>query len=450
MSMLTTIPQIAARELGEKLPPGPRSRVLNTMRYLNDVVGALTRWRARYGDTFTLRDLSGTTVVTCDPEVIKTLFCARDREAFGAVLPPSFDVLLGRRSLLMLSGAAHQEERRLLLGPMCRAALPEWARAIASATRAAFAKLEPGRPFVALERMRELTVASMSQVLFGPEDPDEPALRRAIIQMMERVRPSFLVTRLTQFEAAGASAFGRFMAASRNFDALLSRRIARARASGERDGSILALLLTAHDDDEAGSEAIRDEVRTLLIGGHETLSSLLAWALFFVHRDPELLARARAELDGVGDELALARAPLLDAILDETMRIRPPPGQCFRTLAEPLALGRWWLPAGVIVSPAICLLHHREDLWPEPSRFDPDRFYDKPRPSPFVYIPFGGGQRRCVGASLAKLESAIVLGTILRELELELDEPSEPAWARDGIALCPRPGVRMHVIARRG
>jgi cytochrome P450 len=297
--------------------------------------------------------------------------------------------------------------------------------------------------------MRELTIACMSQVLFGPDDPDEPALRRATVEMMDRVRPSFLITRATQFEAAGMSAFGRFMAASRRFDALLAARIARARAGGERDGSILALLLAAHGDDEAGSEAIRDEVRTLLIGGHETVTALLAWALFFVHRDPELLARARAEVDGIADELALARAPLLDAIIDETMRIRPPPGQCFRTLNQPLTLGRWRLAAGVIVSPAICLLHHREDLWLEPSRFDPDRFYEKPPPSPFVYMPFGGGSRRCVGASLAKLECAVVLGTILRELELELDEPSEPAWARDGIALCPRPGVRMHVRGRR-
>lgn len=449
MSMITAIPQIDAREISVALPPGPRSRVLNTIRYINDVPGALTRWRARYGDTFTLRDLSGTTVVTCDPALVKALLCSRGAGSFGAVVPPSFDVLLGRRSLLMLRGAAHLEERRLLLGPMCRAALPEWIRAIAATTRAAFAELQPGRQFVALERMRELTIASMSKILFGPDDPAEPALRGATIEMMDRVHPSFLVTRMMQLEAGGVSRFGRFMAASRSFDSLLRERIARGRASGERDGSILALLLATHDDDELGSEAIRDEVRTLLIGGHETITALLAWALYYVHRDPELLARARAEVDAITDDAGLTRAPLLDAIIDETLRIRPPPGQCFRTLAEPLELGPWWLPAGVIVSPAICLLHHREDLWREPARFDPERFYNQPRPSPFVYMPFGGGNRRCIGASLAKVESAIVLGTILRELELELDEPSEPAWARDGIALCPRPGVRMHVRARR-
>ncbi|MFO7567203.1 MAG: cytochrome P450 [Enhygromyxa sp.] len=449
MSIITAIPQIVARDAGVLLPPGPRSRLLNTLQYLRDVPAALSRWRARYGDTFSLRDLSGTTVVTCDPELVKALFCSSDDSSFGAVLPESFDALLGRRSLLMLRAAAHQQERRLLLGPMCRAALPEWIRAIAAQTRAAFAGIEPGRQFVALERMRELSVASMSQILFGPSDPAEPALRRATIEMMARVRPSFLVTRMMQFEAGGASSFGRFMAASRRFDALLNHRIARGRADGERDGSILALLFAAYDDDEAGTQAIRDEVRTLLIGGHETITALLAWALYYLHRDPELLARARAEVDGIGDDAGLTRAPLLDAVVDETLRIRPPPGQCFRTLVKPMELGPWRLPAGAIVSPAICLLHHREDLWDEPGRFDPGRFYEQPRPSPFVYIPFGGGSRRCVGASLGKVESAIVLGTILRELELELDEPREPAWARDGIALCPRPGVRMRIRRRR-
>lgn len=448
MSLVSPLAQLAAHESHTNLPPGPPLRLLNTVRYLDDAVGALKHWRARYGDTFTLHDLCGTTVVTCDPELVEALFCTRERDIFGAVVPPSFEALLGPRSLLMLSGAEHRDERRLLLGPLCRAALPEWIAAIASATRAVFATLQPGRQFLALERMRELTVTSMSQVLFGPDDPDEPELRRATIAMMDRVRPAFLVTRLLQLELGGVTAFGRFMAASRRFDALLHRRIARAQANRERDGSILALLLAAHQHDPAGAQAIRDEVRTLLIGGHETISALLAWALYFVHRDVELLARVRAEVDGL-DDLSLTRAPLLDAIIDEAMRIRPPPGQCFRTLDEPLMLGRWWLPAGVIVSPAICLLHHREDLWPEPDRFDPDRFLHKPRPSPFAYLPFGGGHRRCVGANLAKLESAIVLGTILRELELELDEPSEPAWARDGIALCPRPGVRMRVRRHR-
>lgn len=447
MSMITAMPQIAAREAGVELPPGPRSRLLNTLRYVGDVPGALARWRARYGNTFTLRDLSGTTVVTCDPALVKALMCSRS--GLGAVVPPSFDVLLGRRSLLMMGGAEHQEERRLLHGPMCRAALPEWIGAIVAQTRETFAELAPGRSFVALERMRKLTVASMSQILFGPTDPAELALRRATLEMMARVRPSFLVTRMTQFELAGVSAFGRFMAASRAFDALLHDRIARARADRECDGSVLALLLTAYADDETGAQAIRDEIRTLLIGGHETITSLLAWALYYVHRDPELLARARAEVDGVADEAGLAHAPLLGAIIDETLRIRPPPGQCFRTLIEPLEFGPWYLPAGIIVSPAICLLHHREELWNRPERFDPGRFLHRPPPSPFVYMPFGGGNRRCAGASLAKVESAIVLGTILRELELELLEPREPAWGRDGIALCPRPGVRMRIRRRR-
>ena len=446
---INTTPMRAAA-IDRSLPPGPRSRVLNTIHYIREPVLSLVRWRARYGDTFTLRDLSGATVVTCDPELIETLFTLRDQGVFGAVLPDSFDVLLGRRSLLLLPGIEHHEERKLLLGPLCRAALPEWISAIAAATRATFAGLAKGQGFIALERMREVTIASMSQILFGPDDPDEPALRRATLELMRRVSPSLLVTRYTQFEAAGLSRFGKYMVASRDFDRLIAARVARGRAHGERDGSVLALLLATYADDEAGRQAIRDEIRTLLIGGHEATSASLAWALHYVHRDPELLAAARAEVDAIGSDHGLIRAALLEAIIDETMRIRPPAGQCFRKLAQPLQLGRWSLPEGTCVSPAIVLLHHREDLWPEPLRFDPERFRGKPRPSPFVYMPFGGGSHRCIGASLAKVESAVVLGTILRELDLQLEQPSEPAWARDGVALCPRPGVRMRLLERRG
>lgn len=447
ISTNTTLMRAAASR--RSLPPGPPSRVFNTIHYIREPVNSLARWRARYGDTFTLRDLSGTTVVTCDPALIKALFTIRDHGVFGAVLPDSFDVLLGRRSLLLLTGAEHSEERKLLLGPLCRAALPEWIGATAAAARSTFAGLAAGDAFVGLERMREVTIASMSQILFGPDDPDEPALRRTTIEMMRRVSPGLLVTRFTQFEAAGLSRFGKYMAASREFDRLIAARIARGRAHGEQDGSILALLLATYPDDDAGRQAIRDEVRTLLIGGHEATSALLAWTLYYVHRDPELLAAARAEVDAIGDDHGLIRAPLLDAIIDETMRIRPPAGQCFRKLAQPLQLGPWTLPEGTCVSPAIALLHHREDLWPEPLRFDPQRFHGKPRPSPFVYMPFGGGNHRCIGASLGKVESAVVLGTLLRELELQLEEPSEPAWARDGVALCPRPGVRMRLRRRR-
>ncbi len=444
----TSLPRL--RESPYVLPPGPRSRTINTLRYIADPEGALRSWRARYGDTFTLRDWSGTSVITCDPELVKLIFTERDAGVFGAVAPQSFDVLLGQRSLLLLPGLEHHAERKLLLGPLCRAALPEWIRAIVAVTRHAFSRLSSGEPFVGLERMREVTLGSISQILFGPADPAEPALRRATLELMAHVRPSFLVARLNQIELGGLSRFGRFMQVSRLFDDLLYERIARGRARGERDGSVLGMLLATYPDDPEADRAIRDELRTLLIGGHETTSSLLAWALYYVHRDPELLARARAEVDALGDDPeAWLRAPLLDAIVDETMRIRPSAGQCFRLLARPLELGPWHLPAGVVVSPAIGLMHHREDLWPEPERFNPDRFMTGQRPNGFVYIPFGGGSHRCIGASLAKVESALILGTILRELELRLDEPREPAWARDGIALCPNPGVRMHVQGRR-
>ncbi len=445
MNTVTSIANIATSTAGVVLPPGPRARALNTLRYIQNPVTALSRWRARFGDSFTLRDLAATTLVTCDPTLVEALACVREHDSFAAVAPDSFDVLIGRRSLLLLAGDEHRAARRQLVGPLCRKALPDWAAAIGVAARSTCAELHARGRFVALERTRDLALAMMSKLLFGPDDPGEPVLHRAIIEMMGRVRPSFIVSRLAQVEAGGLTGFGRYMIASRAFDRLLDERIARARDRAGEDHSILALLLASHDDDEL----VRGQLRTLLIGGHETVASLLAWALYYVHRDRELLAELRAEVDRIGDDADLSRSALLEAVIDETLRIRPPPGQCFRTLTARLELGPWVLPAGTMVSPAICLLHHHEDHWVEPARFDPGRFRAGPRPSPFVYMPFGLGYRRCVGAALARVEAAIVLGTLLRELELELDEPNEPAWAREGIAMCPRPGVRMRVVRRR-
>jgi cytochrome P450 len=258
-----------------------------------------------------------------------------------------------------------------------------------------------------------------------------------------------LVTRVTQRELGGRSAFGRYMQAARELDRLLRAQIAeRRRAPGE---SLLDLILASVDaqGEPLDDAVIVQELRSLLIGGHETTSKTLAWALYFLHRDPALLERLRTEIDAIDPPVALAKAPLLGAVIDETTRIRPVAGQAFRRLLEPMELGSWQLPAGIIVSPAICLVHLREDLWPEPERFVPDRFLANPHPRPGTFIPFGGGSHRCIGANLARFESAVILGTALREHEFELADPHPPAWIRDGLPLGPAGGVAMRSLGPR-
>jgi cytochrome P450 len=431
------------------LPPGPRSRLLTTLRYGFDYVGAMRRWHAQFGPTFTLRDASDVTVVTSDPELIRRVFSEPRVESFGPAAPPTFDVLLGGESLLMLPGVAHQQRRKLLGPPFARDAMPSWTQAIVGATREGFAAFTPGQPFVALERTRAITLQIIGDVVFGAVGSLAVEIRAAIIAMLDRLRPHFLVTRLTQHELGGRTAFGRYMQASRALDRLLRKQIAeRRRAPGE---SLLDLILAAVDGQGAPLDdaTIVQELRSLLIGGHETTSKTLAWALYYLYSDPELLERVRAELDAAADSVALVRAPLLGAIIDETTRIRPVAGQVFRRLSEPMSLGPWQLPAGCIVSPATCLVHLRGDIWPEPERFDPGRFLGKPHPRPGTFIPFGGGTHRCIGANLARFETALILGTALREHEFELADSRPPAWVRDGLPLGPSGGVAMRWIGRR-
>ncbi|MFV8749964.1 cytochrome P450 [Nannocystaceae bacterium ST9] len=409
----------------------------------------MRRWHSQYGPTFTLRDLAGVSVVTSDPELIRRLFAEPQPERFDAAAPPSFDVLVGTRSLLMLPGQAHQQRRKLLGPPFCREALPSWAQAMVASTRQSFAELAPGQRFVAIERNRAITLRVIGEVIFGAVGEVGDAIHAAMIAMLDRLKSRFLVTRATQHELGGRSAFGRYMQASRELDRLLLAHIAtRRREPGE---SLLDRMLASTDEQgqRLDDQVVVDELRTLLLGGHETTSTTLAWTLHYLHRDRAWLERVRREVDSIDDPIELARSPLLAAVIDETMRIRPVAGQLFRKLAEPMTLGPWHLPAGVTVTPAPCLVHLRPDLWPEPERFDPERFLAKPHPPAGHFIPFGGGTHRCIGAILARFEAMVILGTMLRELSFELEDASPPAWVRDGFPLGPAGGVPMRLVARR-
>ncbi|MCA9716850.1 MAG: cytochrome P450, partial [Myxococcales bacterium] len=186
------------------------------------------------------------------------------------------------------------------------------------------------------------------------------------------------------------------------------------------------------------------------IAGHETTAVSLAWTLYALHRHPETLARARAEVDAVGDDAspeALARLPYLGAVIDETLRRYPIIDVVFRRLLRPATFAGYEVPAGVILCPAIVLVHQDPNIYPDPERFDPERFLGK-KPRPHEYLPFGGGNRRCIGAAFSLYESRLALATVLRELELELLDGELPA-VRKNIVLAPKGGVRMRLRARR-
>jgi cytochrome P450 len=428
------------------LPPGPSGSLLPAHALIFRPIEALSQWREQFGPTFTVNRLGTKIVFTGEPELIHQLYAVDDPELFASAVPESVDVLLGRRSVLAASGVTHKKDRKLLMPPFHGERMRSWGAAMASAARAAFAR--PGET-LALECTQEATLEVIIRVIFGVDDEQRmQEFHAALLAMMNAVRPGFLFTRALQHDMFGLLPYARYRRASERVDALLRDQIARTRANLDGRTDVLADLLRARYDDGSAmdDDTICDQLRTLLIAGHETTAVILAWAIYFVLRDTNVLARVREELASLHPNAGaeeLARLPYLGAVIDETLRIRPVTADTFRMLTRTWKLGKWTIPAGTAISASALLVHSNPEVWPEPHVFRPDRFlHAKPRPN--VYLPFGGGTRRCIGATFARFEACVMLGTLLREHQVELLE-TDVEWVRGPATLQPRGGVRIRV-----
>lgn len=431
------------------LPPGPRGRLVSSLRMMSDPINAVRQWRAAYGDTFRVPMLPDDWVVTCDPELVRQIHGNRDPGLFLAGVTERIDPLFGARSVLRLADAAHDRERKILLPPFHGERMRGWARTMAEVGRRAFTV--GAAPVRAMDCTRRATLEVILRLVFGVHDDARVATFQAAIEAWtEALHPSFIFFPALARDWLGLSPYARYRRHSERLDAMLREQIAAVRAEPTDD--VLTMLVHARYDDGTAMDepSLRDNLRTLLFAGHDTTAITLAWALWFVHRDPGVLARLRDELDALGPDVdpeALPRVAYLEAVIDETLRMRPINPETQRRLAKPWTLGGWHLPAGTTIGINQVLLHFDERHWDRPERFDPERFLGQ-RPSPSVYTPFGGGNRRCLGATFARFEAAIVLGTLLREFEFELlDDHVE--WNRGKLILEPIGGVNIRVRPRR-
>ncbi|MEX2048537.1 MAG: cytochrome P450, partial [Gemmatimonadota bacterium] len=321
------------------------------------------------------------------------------------------------------------------------------------AARRAFAGLRPGEPFVAIERTTEISLEAIVRAVFGVEEPTRVVeWQRAIRATLDAAKPMFLFSKVTQRAPFGLGPWAAFLRASGEADRLLFEQIERTRPHTRGREDILSLMIEARYEDGGAmtDDHIRDELRTLLIAGHETTAITLAWALYAVHRDASVKARLLSELDALGPDPApdeLARLPYLAAVVDETLRRFPVVDTVFRVLRRPWRFGGYELPAGMAIGALILLVHRRDDIYPEPDAFRPERFLEG-KPKPHEYLPFGGGHRRCIGAAFSHFESCVALATIMREVDLELCEPGEIRVTRRNVTLGPGGGVRMKLRGR--
>lgn len=435
-----------------RLPPGPRSALWSLARYVRDPIGCMQPMVAEYGDPFTF---PGKVPLVCvgEPEGIKAIYTA-DPETF-APLNQDLGVFIGERSVILQAGAEHRRARKLMMPPFHGARMRAYGRQIVRLTRERSAGWRPGQTVTTLDTLQEISLDVILQAVFGVTEPARMArLGELLLALTNGISPLIALVPGLRREFAGIGPWARFVGRRRRLYAELAELVAAGRAAGPRE-DILSLLLAARGEDGAAmaDEEVLDQLVLLVVAGHETTALVMAWALYALHRPENVdsLTRLRAELATLpadAEPEKIAQLPYLAAVCDETLRRYPlAPAPAPRKLLRPLTVGGYDLPAGVGVVPAIGVAHFRAAAYPEPLAFRPERFLERP-PSPFEFLPYGGGARRCLGAALAGYEMKLVLATLLRGFTLRLAS-AKPEQAKVRAANAgPASGVRM-VVERR-
>jgi cytochrome P450 len=426
------------------LPPGPRTPGLwQALQIARRPLAYAMAVHRRFGEPFTMDSPGfGASVVFSSPELIQPILTG-DPQVFHAGLANApLKPVLGPWSLLILDRAPHLRHRRLLLPPFHGERLRTYAALIAELAEREVASWPLRAPFRLQERMERLTLEVILEVVFGIADAArKQELRRLLPLLVASGRRLVFWGTVLQRDAGPIRPQATFEARRDAVDALLyaeiaeRRRMAAAQRAARHD--ILSTLVGAtHEDGRPmGDAEIRDELLTLVLAGHETTATALSWAVDLLHRNPGVLAQIRSHPPGEDDEY-------LDAVCKEVLRIRPVVPIVGRDVTEPVEIGGHRVPAGTDLAVAILITHHREDVFPQPARFRPERFLGENGLPSYGWVPFGGGVRRCIGASFAQFEMATVLRVLARApLRLAVRRP-EPLRAT-GVTLVPGRGVRL-------
>jgi cytochrome P450 family 135 len=426
------------------LPPGPRMpAALQAVRYALDPLNFLIKLQRRYGDVFTVRfPYFGRLVYVTRPDLVKEVFTGSPAqmhagEANATVLEPA----LGPNSVLTLDDAPHMSQRKLLLPPFHGERIEAYGKLMREVTLREMESWPVGEPFALRPHTQRITLAVIMRAVFGVHDEDRLVRFERLIEEFSRRVNAVIAFPFLRRNLGPLSPWAKFLKARKAMDEFIYEEIALRRAeiaqsSESAHGDVLSLLLEARHEDGApmSDEELRDELVTVLGAGHETTATGLAWAMERLLRNPPVLERLRASIAAGEDDY-------LEATIKETLRTRPVIVDVARKLTSPFAIAGYELPAGTYVLPAIAALHNRADLFPEPDRFDPERYLGDGKADTYAWIPFGGGVRRCIGAAFAEYEMGVVLRTILERADLSAPDP-EPEKAKvRNITLAPGKGA---------
>ncbi len=439
--------------------PGPGG-ALDVMALTSSPERFFARRLEERGDPFRVRFPGlGDVLVTGHPDGARDIFGA-PADAFVPTENNPVEPLLGAGSLILLGGDRHRRERKIMMPPFHGDRMRAYGRIIQSRTLEEIARWPAaGDARLDVQAMtRAITLDVILRAIFGVRDEATRArFHETIVAMLDGYTTPLVALPALRRGFGGIGPWARFAKARDAFRALLHAEIAARRAEAQHESrasereDVLSLLVAArYEDGEALSdEHLSDELCTLLVAGHETSATALAWALFYLGRDATLTGELRAEIAGAGaapSPDALAELPLLGAVCNEALRLHPVVPIAIRRAARDVTVRGVAVPEGASVAVALTLLHHHASVWSEPSRFWPQRFLTR-KYTPFEMAPFGGGARRCVGAAFATYEMKVILGTLIAHARLEGADTPPPKPVVKNITMAPSKPIYLHAVA---
>jgi cytochrome P450 len=439
------------------LPPGPRlSPTFTVAQWIRDPVRFLRRCHDRYGDCFTCRFPGNRTeVFFAHPNAIKQIFTTAPEDADTGDTNFILTPLVGANSLLVLEGERHFHHRRWMMPPFHGERIYSYTRLISAAMADSLAAWPTGKAFAVRPYLQSITLDIIIQTVFGLSSGPvyKSLLKHLHLLLAKTANPIFLLLAL-QVGLRRLKPWSQAARVADEIDRLVYQEITDRRSAGatDRDDVVSTLIATKDENGRSMSDVeLRDEIMTLLVAGHETIATALAWTLYHILSNPGVYQAVQDELDRTLAESPRASAPrleYLDAVIKESLRLTPVIPMVGRRLYAPMKLGGWNLAAGTIVAPCIYLAHRHPEIWPEPDRFLPERFLGN-TPDPYKFIPFGGGIRRCIGMAFALHEMRMILAEIISRTKLRLPTGYHARVIQRSITFAPSEGMPLIVEAKR-
>jgi cytochrome P450 family 110 len=439
-------------------------RYLWGCRFIFFPLETLAARRQSYGDDYRVSppDTKSPLIYFSSPAALEDIFTAQPGQISAGQGNQVLKVLLGEHSIVLLDGKKHRRQRQLLMPPFHGDRMRTYAQVIQDITKQATQQWAIGDTFAVRPLMQSISLQVILKTVFGLHTGSRyDKLQQSLSQMLDGfgspIGAMFLFYPFLQQDWGAWSPWGRFLQQRQQVDELLYAEISDRRSQPDANRTdILALLLAAQDAEgqALSDEEVRDELMTMLFAGHETTASALAWAMYWIAQLPDVRTKLLAEFDAMDittdfDPITISRLPYLSAVCQETLRLYPIAVSTFpRVVQQPMIVAGYALEPGTVIIPSIYLAHHRVQVYPEPQQFRPERFLER-QFSPYEYLPFGGGDRRCIGSAFAMFEMKLVLFQLLLSWDLTLVNSKAVRPIRRGLTIAPSGRLWLRVTGIR-